>query len=114
MVTDTDASLAASIRLWKAFSDPIRIKLVNLLLDGEVCVCKLHESLGLPQSTVSRHLAVLRNAGVVQGRRQGTWMHYSLCEPASELHRGLLENFRTNLASNEEFKKDRETLKARK
>lgn len=67
-------------RLFKALADETRLRILALLLDGELCVCELIAALGLPQSTVSRHLAYLRNAGWVQDRRQGVWMYYRLNE----------------------------------
>jgi len=64
---------------FKALGDPIRLRLFQLLADhDELCVCHLTEALNLPQSTVSRHLGVLRHAGLVETRRDGKWMHYRL------------------------------------
>ncbi len=83
-------TLDSAVELFKAFADPVRLRLLNLLGDGEVCVCHLHEALDLPQSTVSRHLAYLRKRGLVVGRKQGLWVHYRLAKPAGELHRTLL------------------------
>lgn len=54
--------------------------LMLLLNNGELCVCDLMESLEIPQSTASRHLALLRNAGLVEGERRGTWMYYRIVE----------------------------------
>jgi ArsR family transcriptional regulator len=62
----------------KALSDPTRLRIVSLLRHGELCVCDLTEALQVPQSTVSRHLSSLKNAGWVRGRRSGKWMHYLL------------------------------------
>jgi ArsR family transcriptional regulator len=60
-----------------ALGDPVRRRLLALLLDtDERCVCELHGALNEPQPKVSRHLAVLRDAGLVASRRQGVWMHY--------------------------------------
>jgi ArsR family transcriptional regulator len=61
-----------------ALADPTRLRILSLLQDGEVCVCHIHASLGVPQPTASRHLAYLRRAGLVSARRDGIWMHYSL------------------------------------
>ena len=70
----------------KALADPIRLRLLWLLIDGEEhCVCALVEALGLPQSTISRHLRTLREVDLVRGRRQGTWTHYSLVPQPPEL-----------------------------
>lgn len=69
------------IQLFKALSDGTRLRLLLLLLNnGELCVCDLIESLKIPQSTASRHLALLRNAGLVDGERRGTWMYYRVVE----------------------------------
>jgi ArsR family transcriptional regulator, arsenate/arsenite/antimonite-responsive transcriptional repressor len=70
----TSQLLDISIELFKAFADPVRLRLLNLLAAGEVCVCHLHEALELPQSTVSRHLAYLRKRGLVVARREGLWV----------------------------------------
>ena len=62
--------------LFKALADKTRLRILALLGKNEVCVCHIHDSLGLPQPTVSRHLAYLRRAGLVDVRRDGVWMHY--------------------------------------
>jgi ArsR family transcriptional regulator, arsenate/arsenite/antimonite-responsive transcriptional repressor len=84
-------TLEESIELFKAFADPVRLRLLNLIAGGEICVCHLHEALNLPQSTVSRHLAYLRKRGLVLGRKEGLWVHYRLAKPAGELHRKLID-----------------------
>jgi ArsR family transcriptional regulator, arsenate/arsenite/antimonite-responsive transcriptional repressor len=65
-------------RVFKALSDKTRLRILALLGNNEVCVCHIHDSLGLPQPTVSRHLAYLRRSGLVAVRRDGVWMHYQL------------------------------------
>jgi len=65
-------------RLFKALGDETRLRMVALLSHGELCVCHLQEALGLSQPNVSRHLAVLRAAGIVEDRRDGKWIHYRL------------------------------------
>ena len=62
----------------KAISDPTRIRILKMLEGGELCVCRLTAQLGLAQSTVSKHLALLRHAGLVSARKEGYWVHYSL------------------------------------
>jgi len=62
--------------VFKALADRTRLRILALLGKNEVCVCHLHDSLGLPQPTVSRHLAYLRRSGLVAARRDGVWMHY--------------------------------------
>jgi len=70
--------LDALTTVYGALADPTRLRILALLEDGEVCVCDIHASLGVPQPTASRHLAYLRRAGLVSARRNGVWMHYSL------------------------------------
>jgi ArsR family transcriptional regulator len=64
--------------VFKALADRTRLRIVALLGHDEVCVCHIHASLGLPQPTVSRHLAYLRRTRLVEARRDGVWMHYRL------------------------------------
>ncbi|ATX80832.1 ArsR family transcriptional regulator [Mariprofundus aestuarium] len=68
-------------QIFKALGEPVRLRLVSLLAtSGEQCVCHLTEALLLPQSTVSRHLGVLRQAGLISARRDGKWMYYQLMD----------------------------------
>jgi ArsR family transcriptional regulator len=102
-----------TVSLLKALADPVRLRLINLLAAGEVCVCHLHEALALPQPTVSRHLAYLRRRGVAVGRRDGLWVHYRLAKPASELHRRLLDCVLSCPAEPKLLKNDRQRLERR-
>ena len=65
-------------RLFKALGDETRLRIVALLSHGELCVCHLEDALRLSQPKVSRHLAILRLTGVVQDRREGSWVYYAL------------------------------------
>lgn len=76
---------------FKALGDPLRLRIVALLRQGERCVCDLVAILGASQSTVSRHLSTLRKAGIVQARREGTWMHYSINPQLPSWARSVLE-----------------------
>ena len=67
-------------RLFKALADQTRVRIVALLAHGELCVCHIEAALALPQPTVSRHLAVLRSAGMVEIRRDGLWVLYQLAK----------------------------------
>jgi ArsR family transcriptional regulator len=79
--------------VFKALGDPVRLRLFHLLsLRDELCVCHLTEALRLPQSTVSRHLGILRNAGLVSTRRDGKWMYYQLADDAPEELTRLLDS----------------------
>jgi ArsR family transcriptional regulator len=64
--------------VFKALADKTRLRILALLGNNEVCVCHIHDALGLPQPTVSRHLAYLRRSGLVAARRDGVWMHYQV------------------------------------
>jgi ArsR family transcriptional regulator, arsenate/arsenite/antimonite-responsive transcriptional repressor len=64
--------------LFKALADATRLRILGLLLTGEVCVCDIHQSLKIPQPKASRHLAYLRRSGLVETRREGLWIHYRL------------------------------------
>ena len=104
--------LDESTRLLKAFADPVRLRLLNLLSGDreEVCVCHLHEALGLPQPTVSRHLAYLRTHGLVVGRKEGLWVYYRLARPKAGLHRILLGCLDSCLGDPDLFRRDRDGL----
>jgi ArsR family transcriptional regulator len=105
-------TLAESTRLLKAFADPVRLRVLNLLSGEkeEVCVCHLHEALGLSQPTVSRHLAYLRKHGLVVGRKEGLWVHYRLAKPRAGLHRILLGCLDSCLGDPVVFSQDRQRL----
>ena len=99
--------------LFGAFANPIRLRILNLLQKHrEICVCDLCEVLGMLQPKVSRHLAVLRDAGLVEVHRDGRWMFYSLAEAPSPLHRTLLRCVRTCLVEVDELAADRARLAA--
>jgi ArsR family transcriptional regulator len=99
--------------LFSAFANPIRLRILNLLMEQkEICVCDLCEILGVVQPKVSRHLALLRDAGLVEVRRDGKWKFYSLAEAPTSLHRTLLRCVRTCLVEVDELAADREHLAA--
>ena len=68
-------------KIFNALSDPIRLEIIDFLRDGEKCVCEITPHLKLPQPVVSRHLKILKNAGLVKRRKQGTWHMYSITSP---------------------------------
>jgi ArsR family transcriptional regulator len=91
-----------------ALADKTRLRLLNLMRQDEICVCFFTEVLGESQPKISRHLAYLRNAGIVEARREGKWMHYSISEPIDENAGKVLREVLTWLASQDEMRKDRE------
>jgi ArsR family transcriptional regulator len=72
-------------RLFRALGDETRIRIVALLAHGELCVCHLEKALDLSQPNASRQLGVLKNADIVEARRDGTWVYYKLSEQTHEL-----------------------------
>ncbi len=98
------------IHLYKALSDETRLRLLALLGQGELCVCDLVAVLRLPQSTVSRHLALLKGAGWVTDRRQGVWMFYRLAGEGMPLRLSLERAILDHLAALEVVNQDRERL----
>lgn len=99
------------IQNFKALSDPTRVRVVWLLqVRGELCVCDLMEVLELPQSTVSRHLAYLRNAGLVIDQRKGVWMYYRLPEKLTELSADILKALQSAAKDSQQAIQDRKQL----
>ena len=77
----SDASFEDMSDKFKAVSDPTRLKILYLLQEGELCVCEIIMALEKPQSTISHHLNVLKNAGFIKGRKESVWIHYKLVNP---------------------------------
>jgi ArsR family transcriptional regulator len=77
--------------MFRAFADPTRLRILNLLLAGELCVCDIVSTLRIPQPTASRHLAYLKKSGLVKARRDGLWIHYKLAPPQTAFHKKLLD-----------------------
>lgn len=75
----------------RAFSDRTRLRILNMLRDGELCVCHIVEVLGVPQPTASRHLAYLRRARLVIARKEGLWSYYRLTPARTKFHEKLLD-----------------------
>lgn len=77
--------------IFKAFCDENRIKILELLTDGEKCACKLLDALNITQPTLSHHMKTLLDSGIVNGRKDGKWMHYSISEKGLEKAQEYLE-----------------------
>jgi ArsR family transcriptional regulator, arsenate/arsenite/antimonite-responsive transcriptional repressor len=88
------------VQLFAALADPTRLRLLNLMNGREVCVCYFVEILKQGQPKISRHLAYLRRAGIVEARREGKWMHYRIERPndtrAASILDATLKSFETN------------------
>jgi ArsR family transcriptional regulator, arsenate/arsenite/antimonite-responsive transcriptional repressor len=77
--------------VFKALADKTRLRILGLLGGGEVCVCHIHDTLGVPQPTASRHLAYLRRSGLVDARREGVWMHYKVSDTLDPVVRSVVD-----------------------
>src|SRR5215472_11100905 len=99
--------------LFKALADETRLRILGLLLTGEVCVCDIHESLKVPQPKASRHLAYLRRSGIVDTRRDGLWIHYRLAELSDPVMAALIDAVKHALTHVEAVQKDGDRLHKR-
>ena len=93
--------------LFKILSDPTRLRLLNLLGGGETCVCDLTDTLRVVQPKVSRHLAHLKRARLVEARRDGKWMHYRWAKQGDPLVRHVLLGMRQWMVNDEKMKSER-------
>lgn len=99
--------------LFKALADPTRLRSVVLLeREGELCVCELTHALGVAQPKISRHLAVLRAAGLVLDRRQGQWIYYRIDPALPDWALGVIRGAADGVADAEPFIADRAALRA--
>ncbi len=99
--------------LFKALADETRLRILGLLLTGEVCVCHIYETLRIPQPKASRHLAYLRRSGLVRTRRDGLWIHYRLAETSDPVLGAIADAVRHGLTHVDVVRKDLERLQKR-
>ena len=99
--------------LFKALADETRLRILGLLLTGEVCVCDIHESLKVPQPKASRHLAYLRRSGLVDTRRDGLWIHYRLARFSDPVLAAIGDAVRHALTHIDTVRRDGERLRKR-
>ena len=92
----------------KALADPSRVRILMALHEGELCVCELCDALAATQSTLSTHLQVIRNAGLVSARKQGKWMYYAIAPKAKVLVASLFGSFSQSLAKDARLQRDAE------
>ncbi len=96
--------------LFLALADKTRLRLLNLMREDEICVCYFTEALGESQPKISRHLAYLRNAGIVSARREGKWMNYKIELPENLFAAKLLTNTLEWLEAQDDMREDYEKL----
>jgi ArsR family transcriptional regulator len=94
----------------KALGDETRLRIVALLAHGELCVCHIEAALGLSQPNVSRQLGVLRHAGVVEHRREASWVYYRLARQADAHRRRLLRSLVDGFPDRTQLRRDVERL----
>jgi ArsR family transcriptional regulator len=97
-------------RLFRALGDPIRVRIVALLSHGELCVCHVEAALALSQPNASRHLGVLKNAGVVESRKDGSWVYHRLAKQADEACARQLKALVAEFSKASELRRDLERL----
>ncbi|MGZ4815120.1 MAG: ArsR/SmtB family transcription factor [Terriglobales bacterium] len=96
--------------LLRALSERVRLRILHLIGDTELCVCFFVQALQLPQPTISRHLAYLRRDGVVTARREGLWMHYRINTPADPAVARVLTTTLEWCEDQPDMKRDRQRL----
>jgi ArsR family transcriptional regulator len=103
-------SAEALEQLFQALGDRTRLRLLNLMAAGEVCVCFFVEALDEPQPKISRHLAYLRSSGLVATRREAKWMHYSITPPEHPAARRAFEAIVATFGDDAQLRRDRAAL----
>ncbi len=100
------------IKVMKALSDETRLRILNVLLERECCVCEVMQALDISQSRASRNLGIIQDAGFLKARRDGAWMLYSIDWKTANHYAALLAKLLRDFpVSNEVLAKDRERLK---
>jgi ArsR family transcriptional regulator, arsenate/arsenite/antimonite-responsive transcriptional repressor len=112
-IVAADRRLILLEHVFKALADRTRLRILALLRAGEICVCHIHDSLDLPQPTVSRHLAYLRRAGLVTTRKDGLWVYYRLAPVPDPVMQITMETVSRALGHVESSRRDRKRLRTR-
>lgn len=105
-----EADLPEMKNLFLALADKTRLRILNLIREDEVCVCYFTEVLNESQPKISRHLAYLRNAGIVSVRREGKWMNYKIEFPENDFAAQIIYDTLDWLASQNKMREDYEKL----
>lgn len=91
--------------MFKAFADENRIQILELLRDGERCACRLLEEMNITQPTLSHHMKILCDSGIVVGRKEGKWMHYSISKDGMRDVRNYLDELMANTKREDDSQK---------
>ncbi len=101
----------STVNIFRALDDPNRLRILKMLEARELCVCEVREVLNLSTSTVSKHLTVLRDAGLILDRKDGKWVNFRLNSETSGLVHSLLKVLKSDLADEKQIAQDREKVK---
>ncbi|WMJ87999.1 ArsR/SmtB family transcription factor [Anaerocolumna sp. MB42-C2] len=96
-----ERTYAEDAKVFKAFCDENRLQILEMLRSGEKCACKLLENLNIGQSTLSHHMKILLDSGIVKSRIEGKWTHYSINEEGTVYAKELLNTLTTTNITNE-------------
>jgi len=99
------------IKVFRALSDETRMRMLHLLLDGELCVCEIMQALEISQTRASRNLGILRDAGLLKDRRDGQWVHYSVNKEVAAEYLKLMELVTSLLKEDQTMVEDKKKLK---
>ena len=99
------------IKVFRALSDETRMRMLHLLMDGELCVCEIMQALGISQTRASRNLGILRDAGLLKDRRNGQWVHYSLNQGVAAEYLKLMGLVTSLLKEDQTMVEDKKKLK---
>lgn len=98
-------------KLFRALADETRVRIVALLAHGELCVCHIEKALDLSQPNISRHLGILRMAGIVDARRDGTWVYYQLATQENEAVQEMLATLAKTFGAERAIRADHAKLR---
>jgi ArsR family transcriptional regulator len=103
----------ALVTMAKALADPTRVRILAAVHDGELCVCELCDALDVTQSTLSTHLQVIRDAGLLEARKAGKWTYYRVHPQQQAVVDAVFKAFRASLESDQVLRQDRRKLQSR-
>jgi ArsR family transcriptional regulator len=111
LTSASDLDVRPLTLLFRALGDETRLRIVALLSHGELCVCHIEKALDLSQPNVSRQLGILRSANIVEARREGTWVYYSLSEQTHAVVESQLETLTKTFGAERALKSDHARLR---
>jgi len=105
--------MEAALAFGKALADPTRLRVLALLRERELCVCEICDALEISQSTLSTHLAILRDAGAVRTRKEGQWIYYSVEPERVRLLDTFFEHHQSDFSRDRRLQRDAKRMKQR-